>query len=150
MKKCAKCGLTKASSEFNRHARSADGLQSWCRSCSTEYTKRWSKDNPARRNAASRARYRRNPAKHIEYARRHIIRRQYGLTLDEYRAIIARGCAICGKHGKTGPGGLALDHCHATGKVRDALCANCNNGLGRFGDDPDLLRAAADYLERHR
>ena len=32
-KKCAKCGVTKPITEFNRHSRSKDGLQNWCRDC---------------------------------------------------------------------------------------------------------------------
>lgn len=37
VKRCAKCGLTKPLSEFNRHRASADGRQSYCRSCAREY-----------------------------------------------------------------------------------------------------------------
>jgi hypothetical protein len=63
-------------------------------------------------------------------------------------------CDICG-----GPTELLhVDHDHACcpGKyscgecVCGFLCNSCNNGLGRFEDDPDRLRAAADYVERTR
>ena len=44
----------------------------------------------------------------------------------------------------------AVDHNHTTGKIRDLLCGNCNGGLGKFMDNPELLIKAADYLkERH-
>jgi hypothetical protein len=63
-----------------------------------------------------------------------------------HRVAGAPTCPICG-------GGLAdkvADHDHATGVARDWLCRLCNAGLGMFRDNPDALRAAADYIERHR
>lgn len=42
-----------------------------------------------------------------------------------------------------------MDHCHATGKVRGALCDRCNKALGFLNDDVQLIRAAADYIALH-
>jgi hypothetical protein len=75
--------------------------------------------------------------------------RRYGLSLEEFRAILERqgnACAICRRSGVR----LYIDHCHVTRMVRRLLCGKCNTGLGFFGDDPDRLRAAADYLEEAR
>lgn len=69
------------------------------------------------------------------------IRRRYGLTVEEYTTLLADGCAICGA------ADVVLDHCHASGKARGALCQGCNMGLGQFQDDPQRLRAAALYIE---
>jgi Recombination endonuclease VII len=75
--------------------------------------------------------------------------RRYGLSLQEYRAILARqghACAICERSDRP----LCVDHCHATGKVRGFLCRECNLGLGYYNDDPSLTRAATAYLEAAR
>ncbi len=82
---------------------------------------------------------------------------KYGLTTADYdRKLVEQGgvCMICDQ--PPTPGGikaaskLHADHDHASGRPRDLLCNSCNNGIGRFRDDPVLLRAAADYIERHR
>lgn len=57
-------------------------------------------------------------------------------------------CHICG--GVDKDRNLAIDHCHQTGKMRGLLCMGCNTALGRFKDNPDLLRKAAEYIEKHR
>lgn len=114
----------------------------------------------AKRAEQARRRRARNPEKYRADERRRHIKNKYGLTLEEYDEILARGCAICGTHegrivGKRNdqpppPARLCLDHDHANGKIRDALCHTCNAGLGHFSDDPALLKAAAKYLEKHR
>jgi hypothetical protein len=60
-------------------------------------------------------------------------------------------CALCHTDKPNGRGKrLHVDHCHGTGKIRALLCHSCNAGLGAFKDDPALLRAAIDYLEKYR
>ena len=34
--------------------------------------------------------------------------------------------------------------------MRGLLCEGCNRGIGLLRDDPDLLRRAADYIDRFR
>lgn len=78
--------------------------------------------------------------------------KRYNLTTEQVRRIYVEQtglCAIC--HGtctKTRLGRLAVDHDHLTGQVRGLLCIDCNSALGKFHDDPNMLRRAAEYLER--
>lgn len=50
-------------------------------------------------------------------------------------------CAVCGETA------THLDHDHKTNLNRGMLCTSCNMAIGLFHDNPELLRAAADYLE---
>lgn len=82
--------------------------------------------------------------------------KNYGITADEYIQM-AKGqdykCAICGNPERVTRRGevktLAVDHDHDTGQIRDLLCGRCNTGIGLLGDDPKIIQAALDYLERH-
>lgn len=83
--------------------------------------------------------------------------RSFGLSLAEYgKLLVAQNgvCAICRQEETEKRGGneksLAVDHDHATGTIRGLLCAACNQGIGKLKDDPAVLRAAADYIEKHR
>jgi hypothetical protein len=87
--------------------------------------------------------------------------RQYGITIDQYDAMLASQggcCAICGG---VNPNGnyLSVDHDHSCcpGKsnscgrcVRALLCSRCNFILGNAEDNAALLRTAADYLDERR
>jgi hypothetical protein len=94
----------------------------------------------------------------IEYHKnnKHLARRnnlkKYGLNEEQFHEmLIAQSgrCAICANAFRRNHLEPAVDHCHATGKVRALLCSTCNTGLGQMKDSPLLLRAAADYLERY-
>jgi hypothetical protein len=80
--------------------------------------------------------------------------KKYGITIDQYEAMLQQQggrCAICGtsEPGVTVGGHLTIfrvDHCHTTGAVRGLLCNRCNSGLGHLGDDPARVEAALRYL----
>ncbi|QAX98161.1 endonuclease VII [Pseudomonas phage PaGz-1] len=83
------------------------------------------------------------------------LKKAYGLTLRQYRAMVEEfdeKCGICGEEGFELVKGqrlkLVIDHCHETGRVRGLLCHNCNRGLGLFQDSIRNLKSAAEYLGR--
>lgn len=73
----------------------------------------------------------------------------YGLRRGEFASLLEEQGGLCKICFRVDPAGrnLAVDHDHATNKVRGLLCSSCNIGLGNFRDNPSLLRAAALYLE---
>lgn len=78
------------------------------------------------------------------------LRWRFGLSPEDYEKMRADQkdlCSICGQPDPRQR--LAVDHDHATGKIRALLCESCNQALGKMKDSPALLRAAADYIERH-
>ncbi len=56
-------------------------------------------------------------------------------------------CEVCGNPSKGGYA-IAWDHNHATGEFRGWLCHSCNAALGQAGDNPQILRALASYLDK--
>lgn len=99
------------------------------------------------KGTVKRHRYPNNPNK----------RKVLGLTLEQCDALIemqGNVCAIC-KQPETVKrrqriARLSLDHDHNTGALRAFLCCNCNSALGLASDNPDRLRAMADYIESYR
>lgn len=82
--------------------------------------------------------------------RRNMLKTHYGMSLEDYDALLARqkfACAICKKRTEQP---LCVDHCHSSGVVRGLLCNKCNVGLGCYGDEPNLTLAATLYLMASR
>lgn len=133
------------------------GLSSRCRSCHS----RKSYESRIKRETQMQ------PSVRAEYYRRTELLRKYGLTPEEFDArweAQGRCCAICGtaelgqRNTGDGPRRPSVDHDHSCcpgqrtcgNCLRDLLCMNCNLGIGNFQEDPAVLRAAAEYLERWR
>lgn len=98
------------------------------------------------KNSAERSRESRRRYWSSEAGRLCKFRNRHGLTKEQAAAAIAlKGdrCDICDREAE-----LNYDHCHVSLEHRGWLCDPCNLGLGKFGDDPERLRAAAAYLER--
>lgn len=91
-------------------------------------------------------RQRKAETKQAAHARR--INNTYGITAEEYQIILdyqGGVCAIC-QHAKGIRRKLAVDHDHATGLVRGALCNTCNRVvIGRY--NRQSLTRAIEYLD---
>jgi hypothetical protein len=53
-------------------------------------------------------------------------------------------CAICKEKPKPGARELAVDHDHATHKLRELLCTNCN----KLAEDRERVEQVLAYLRR--
>jgi hypothetical protein len=162
MKKCSRCGELKPLSSYYRAG--GNSLRSDCIPCNLaakaerhrlnpeparRRTKQWQAANPDR-VAANREAFIASGGKKVADRRSHL-KRKYGMTLEEYDAMLEAqggGCFICSRPPREDIS-LHVDHDHSTGKVRGILCFCCNNALADFREDPALLAKAAAYLSWH-
>jgi hypothetical protein len=179
-KRCPSCGETKSTAEFGSNRTLGDGLSFYCLVCNRDksnahYRKRraaagkqvrdlsWVPEGfrwcPTCERAVPVEDYARNSAVpsgfgarcklcHNAASKEAYWLRQYGMSresVDEIGAKQSNRCALCAE-----PEPGHLDHDHVNGGVRALLCQRCNFALGLLRDDPDLMRAAADYVEIHR
>lgn len=179
-KTCPDCGETKTIGEFGRDRSLGDGLSFYCLACSRARNRRLYRDrrraegHEIRDHSWIPTGFRwcptcRRPKAHEAYTRNSRTPSGYGsqckvchnlassaayfyrthrMTPDqvaELRAAQGDRCGICADAAPE-----HLDHDHRTGAIRQLLCQRCNQGLGLLRDDPDVLRAAAGYVERHR
>ena len=73
---------------------------------------------------------------------------KYKITREESERLYSiLSCEICEiEFTEIGGRRRVIDHCHNTGKIRGAICRNCNTGLGMFGDSEKLINKAIKYL----
>jgi hypothetical protein len=133
MRTCNRCNQSKPLETGFRRSRKAfvDGKQAYqhtCKECMKEI-------------------YANNPTIKERAKWRHI-KSKFKLNQEQWEAIFNSQngkCPICSVNIDLSG---HLDHCHTTNKIRGILCSACNKGLGYFKDNPQHLRAAADYLQQ--
>jgi len=81
------------------------------------------------------------------------LKRNYGITLNEYNQMLVEQGHRCKTCGTTEPGGkhgkFMVDHSHNTGEIRGLLCKSCNIALGEVGDNINTLQKMIEYLQEH-
>ena len=145
-KVCTKCNKRRRRSSF--HFQRA-GLHGWeyqrsvCKKCALLLARDWKKNNPEQSEVHRKKAYKNSKE------RGYHLKANFGLTIEEFNALYARcdgNCQIC-KKPESRKRRLSLDHDHKTGRLRGFVCGRCNSLLGFALDDPELLRAAAEYLQ---
>jgi hypothetical protein len=99
----------------------------------------WQIKYPEKHRAARRAFHKRNP----DSGMRAHVKQRYGITLEQYRHLLSKPCAICTD------ASTDLDHNHQSKKARSGLCHTCNIGVGAFRENLTLLANAIEYLKFH-
>ena len=161
MKKCVKCGVVQPLDSFYKAKGMRDGYRGDCKACFRARAKarypqvreaniararKWREDNLERFQANQR-RMRSTPEAKLR-ARAGHLKRKFGMTIEQYDAMLAAqggGCFICGRPPREDIS-LHVDHDHSTGRVRGILCFCCNNALADLQEDPQLLTRAMTYL----
>lgn len=115
---CSKCKEEKSLGKFHLNRSKKDGRSTYCSSCAKLYDKE-------------------TKEKRALTTRKSQLRRNYGLSLEDYNRILLNQdnkCFICGRTPKQikKKKMLAVDHDHETGEIRGLLCFNCNRNLVPF------------------
>lgn len=151
LQKCSICNEVLKLDSFYRYSKSTTGRKGQCIECYTRVGGEYRRDPRVRKLISERrSKFKReNPEEAYRRQRKYAFKKKYGITLDDYDAMLGQQegrCAIC----FTLPmpdSPLYVDHCHDTGQVRGLLCQGCNSGIGQLGDDQNRLRSAIRYLE---
>lgn len=148
MKYCKKCDTLKPVDLFYKNKKSKDGLTHYCKNCSKSYyysvnvvkeKPKIKTCNKCKLEMPATSFYNR---KHREDGLSTMCKRclvnasiasRFRLTIEQYEAMLLRGCEACGSFEK-----LCIDHDHSCcpgqvtcGKcIRGVLCGNCNSAEG--------------------
>ena len=138
---CTKCGETKPIDDFQREARNTGRhyRKSHCKSCDSKKNKKYISNMEKRKKRNLRR---------VEWNRS--VKAFFPPELFKQRLLEQNGvCAICGAKDAGGRGAFHADHDHETSTPRGVLCHRCYIALGHFKDNPKILQAAIEYLNKY-
>lgn len=157
---CRKCHFEKPIADFTVMDRRTGRRKLACKSCEQIRIKAYYDANPEyreRMKARSLAWAKANPERNARHTRTGLLRRQYGLSREQFADLVKsqdNKCALCKTkdHGRKtiAVGHWMVDHNHETGEVRGLLCNACNTAIGHY---EKLMREVGevvvhDYLTR--
>jgi hypothetical protein len=134
---CNKCNERKPMSFFFKEASSKRGYRYACKDCEAPRFKRYRTDNQEK-VSATRLKWHRT--------------KEYNFPpelFDKRFNEQGQTCAICKSLDAGGRGAFHADHNHDSSQPRGVLCHNCNVALGNFKDNPEILQAAIEYLNKY-
>lgn len=152
-KVCSNCNRKRLLKFFQKDKRYRLGVHCWCKTCTTEYSRRseckkagaarWAQyvadpRNREHERRRSLRRYHQNP-RHVKDL---ILQRLHGISLRKFER--TKKCILCRRKVRR----LVADHNHKTNKYRGALCVTCNLFLGWLEKFPAMLRRIRPYLRR--
>lgn len=131
---CSTCKIQKSISNFYHYKTDRQGLNSYRAECKTCMKRK------------SRLKY---EQKHPDAKKNQALKNTFGITLADYNEIFRNQegkCKICDTPQTNLTKALAVDHNHATGRIRGLLCHDCNLGIGFLKEQPALFDKAKAYL----
>jgi hypothetical protein len=167
MKRCLICNEFKVLTDFHVATDKPDGRRNDCKLCRKNKIKR--NFNPLDKFCNHCKLFKPNNEKHFFKSshkktkskfraeckdchrtrmKNYTLEERYGLSIEKYNELVLNQnflCAICQEKPKR----LVVDHNHHTGKTRELLCDGCNQGLGLFREQPEILTNAILYLRKH-
>ena len=150
MRTCNKCGETKQENLFVKQmVKGVPGFRNVCKHCKNVKARKANQDPETYklRRAQNDAWRKANPEK-VLMSKRRAWWAQNGIDPDRAQALVESHdgkCDICKTTDNRGKA-LAVDHCHATGRIRGIVCDNCNLALALLKDNPNIIQQAYEYL----
>ena len=154
VKQCRTCGETKSIDDFYP---SGKYWQPDCKPCYSAARKAYYAANPDKQKTRMAAYRAANRDKVRERQAHHTRKWRYGVSRERFDEIMAAQgyrCPGCSTDLRATQVDVDHDHRCCSGEsscggcVRGLLCHRCNVALAMVVDDPAVLRALADYLDR--